>query len=60
MAVPVELFLNRDIFQTKLQRKSKHTFYVQQLLSEIRDNCDIMWENVADDNMGHALVHLYN
>jgi hypothetical protein len=44
------------MFQIKLQTKPTHTFYVQPLLSEIRDNYDIMWENMVDDNMGHALA----
>jgi len=60
MIVPVEPFLNWELFQTQLQWKSAHTFYFQQLLSVIRDNCDIMWENIVDDKMGHALAPLYN
>jgi len=40
--------------------ENQQTFYVQQLLSQIRDNYDIMWENMVDDNMGHARASQYN
>ena len=36
------------MFQTKLQRKSKHTFYVPKIFSEIRAVYEIMWKNTAE------------
>jgi hypothetical protein len=37
-----ELFLEREIFQTILQRKPKHIFYVQYLISENHAVYEIM------------------
>ena len=39
---------NEKCFKQKLQRKSKHTFYVQQLLSENRTLYEIMCKNMVD------------
>jgi hypothetical protein len=36
------------MFQTKLQRKSKHTFCSQQLFIENRAVYEIMWKNIVE------------
>ena len=41
-------FQNFQNFQKNLQRKSKHTFYVQWFDPENRTVCEIMWKNPAE------------
>jgi hypothetical protein len=45
MAAFAEIFLALKIFQTKVIKKTKHTLYVQERLSEKRAVKETMWEN---------------
>jgi len=36
------------MFQTNMQKKSKNTFYVQQLFPESRAVYEVMWQNVVE------------
>jgi hypothetical protein len=47
MVVFAEVFLECEIFQTIVVKKTKHTFYFQELLSEKRAVNEIMWKYSA-------------
>jgi hypothetical protein len=57
-------FLEREMFQTNLFRKSKHTFCVQWPPPPQKKSCRL-WDNgtagqATDDNMAHALCMMDN
>jgi len=47
---------NEKCFRQKLYRKSKHTFYVQQLSPKNRDMYEIMWKNMVDPERSQMTV----
>jgi hypothetical protein len=40
-----QLFLECEMFQTKVVKKSKHTFYVQELFSKNCAGYEMTWKN---------------
>jgi hypothetical protein len=44
------------MFKKKVVEKSKHTFYVQQILSESRTFYEIMWRNMVQPDRPHMTV----
>jgi hypothetical protein len=51
-------FLEWEKFQTKLYRKSKDTFYVQQPFPESRAVYETMWKNTAEPERGHRWQYI--
>jgi hypothetical protein len=47
---------NEKCFRHKLQRKRKHTFYVQQLFSENRAVYEIMWKNMVQPDTPQKII----
>jgi hypothetical protein len=43
-----KFFLEWEMFEKKLYRKSKHTFCIQQLFPKNRAVYEIMWENIVE------------
>jgi len=50
MVVFVESFLELEIFQTEVIKKTKHTSYIQERLSEKRAVKEIMWKNSVNSD----------
>jgi hypothetical protein len=47
---------NEKCVRQKLQRKSKNTFYVQQLIFENRAFYEIMWNNIAEQGRPQVTI----